>query len=454
MIRALIVEDKASMARMLERLFASKGYEVTVAADGNEAMGKIREADFHLVITDLKMPGGDGMQVLQAAKAKSPGTIVLMMTAFGTIETAVEAMRLGAFDYLLKPFSLAEIEMKVEKALEQQRLQAENAYLKETIQTGFGRLIGSCPAMREIYGFIQKVAPSAAPVLILGESGTGKELVARAIHDTGPRAGRPFIAVNCAALSEGLIESEMFGHERGAFTGAVTQKKGRFELADSGTLFLDEIGELTPALQTKLLRVLQEGEFERVGGHQTLRVDVRVIAATHRDLVRAIEAGRFREDLYYRVNVLSVTVPPLRERPDDLPALVEHFLARAAGAMHKHVSIGPETLALLQRYRWPGNIRELENVIERAVVLTDGPAIRATDLPKEITGLSGEVAQAFVDPNLSLDEKMARLEREAILRTLEETGWNQTRAAKRLGLKRSSLQYKMKRHGLDPDVRT
>lgn len=454
MIRMLIVEDKASMARVLERLFASKqGFEVTTAADGAEAIARIRESDFHLVITDLKMPNGDGMQVLQAAKEKTPGTIVLMMTAFGTIENAVEAMRHGAFDYLLKPFSLAEIELKVEKALEQQRLQAENAYLKETIQTGFGRLIGASSSMREIYGFIQKVAPSVAPVLILGESGTGKELVARAIHDTSPRAGRPFIAVNCAALSEGLIESELFGHERGAFTGAVAQKKGRFELADGGTLFLDEIGELPPGLQSKLLRVLQEGEYERVGGHQTLRVDARVIAATHRDLPRAIESGHFREDLYYRVNVLSVTVPPLRERLDDLPSLVDHFLSRAAGAMHKSVAIGPDTLALLQRYRWPGNIRELENVIERAVVLTDGPAIRAVDLPKEITGLSGEAAQAFGDPNLPLDEKMARLEREAIRQTLDAVGWNQTQAAKRLGIKRSSLQYKMKRHGLEQSQR-
>ncbi len=449
MIRVLIVEDKASMARMLHQLFASKGHEVTVASDGAEAMAKIQSADFHLVITDLKMPNGDGLHVLQAVKAKSPSTIVLIMTAFGTIENAVEAMRLGAFDYLLKPFSIAEIELKVEKALEQQRLQAENAYLKETIRTGFGRLIGSSGAMQQVYGFIQKVAPSAAPVLILGESGVGKELVARAIHDTGPRADRPFIAVNCAALSEGLIESELFGHERGAFTGAVTQKKGRFELADGGTLFLDEIAELSPALQAKLLRVLQEGEYERVGGHQTLRVDVRVIAATHRDLTRAIESGQFREDLYYRVNVLSVTVPPLRERPDDLPALVEHFLARAAAAMHKSVTIAPEVLALLQRYRWPGNIRELENVIERAMVLTDGPAIRATDLPKEVTGLSGEAAQAFSDPNLPLDEKMARLEQEAIRQTLEAVGWNQTQAAKLLGIKRSSLQYKMKRYGLE-----
>jgi DNA-binding NtrC family response regulator len=449
MIRVLIVEDKASMARMLRQLFASKGYEVTVATDGPEALATIQDADFHLVITDLKMPHGDGMQVLQAVKAKAPTTIVLMMTAFGTIENAVEAMRLGAFDYLLKPFSIAEIELKVEKALEQQRLQAENAYLKETIQTGFGRLIGSSGAMQQVYGFIQKVAPSAAPVLILGESGTGKELVARAIHDTSPRLERPFIAVNCAALSEGLVESELFGHERGSFTGAMAQKKGRFELADGGTLFLDEIGELPPALQTKLLRVLQEGEFERVGGHQTLQVDVRMIAATHRDLPRAIEAGQFREDLYYRVNVLSIVVPPLRDRPEDLPALTEHFLSKAASAMHKSVTMAPEVLALLRHYRWPGNIRELENVVERAVVLTDGPAIRAEDLPKEITGLSNEAAQAFGDPNLSLDEKMARVEREAILQTLEETKWNQTRAAKRLKLKRSSLQYKMKRYGLE-----
>ncbi|MBI3621062.1 MAG: sigma-54-dependent Fis family transcriptional regulator [Nitrospirae bacterium] len=448
MIRVLIVEDKASMARMLQQLFASKGHDVTVASDGAEAAARIQAADFHLVITDLKMPNGDGLHVLQAAKAKSPNTIVLIMTAFGTIENAVQAMRLGAFDYLLKPFSIAEIELKVEKALEQQRLQAENAYLKDSLRTGLGRLIGGSGAMQQVYGFIQKVAPSAAPVLILGESGVGKELVARAVHDTGPRSGRPFIAVNCAALSEGLVESELFGHERGAFTGAVAQKKGRFELADGGTLFLDEIGELPPSLQTKLLRVLQEGEFERVGGRQTLRVDVRLIAATHRDLPGAIAAGRFREDLYYRVNVLSIAVPPLRERPDDLPALAEHFLSRASEAMHKPVTMAPEVLALLRQYRWPGNVRELENVIERAVVLTDGAAIRAADLPKEITGLSGEAAEAFSDPTLPLDEKMARLEQEAIRRTLDSVGWNQTQAARLLGIKRSSLQYKMKRYGL------
>jgi DNA-binding NtrC family response regulator len=449
MIRLLIVEDKASMARMLHKLFAAKGYDVTVAADGLEAMDKIQSADFHVIVTDLKIPSGDGMQVLKAAKARAPGTMVLMMTAFGTIENAVEAMRQGAFDYLLKPFSISEIELKVEKALEQQRLQAENEYLKETIQTQFGRLIGSSPVMQAVYSVIQKVAPSPAPVLILGESGTGKELVAHAIHDTSPRAGRPFIAVNCAALSEGLVESELFGHERGAFTGAVTQKKGRFELADGGTLFLDEIGELSPALQVKLLRVLQEGEYERVGGHQTLRGDVRVIAATHRDLPRAIEAGQFREDLYYRINVLTITVPPLRDRLDDLPALAEHVLSKASAAMHKPVTIAPDVMALLQRYGWPGNVRELENVIERAVVLTDGPLIMAADLPKEITGLSKEAAQAFGDPNLSLDEKMERLEREAIRCTLETVGWNQTQAAKLLGVKRSSLQYKMKRYGFE-----
>ncbi|MEW6325451.1 MAG: sigma 54-interacting transcriptional regulator, partial [Nitrospirota bacterium] len=268
------------------------------------------------------------------------------------------------------------------------------------------------------------------------------------VHDTGPRAGRPFVAVNCAALSEHLIESELFGHERGAFTGAVAQKKGRFELADGGTLFLDEIGELSPGLQVKLLRVLQEGEFQRVGGQQTLRADVRVIAATHRDLAQAIRTGRFREDLYYRINVLAVAVPPLRERLDDLPALAEHFIVKASATMHKTVALAPEAMALLGRYHWPGNVRELENVIERAVVLTEGAVITAADLPKEITGLSGEAARAVSDPTLSLNEKMERLEREAIRQTLEATGWNQTQAAKLLGIKRSSLQYKIKLHGL------
>ncbi|MBI3596830.1 MAG: sigma-54-dependent Fis family transcriptional regulator [Nitrospirae bacterium] len=449
MIRILIVEDKASMARMLRQVFKAKGYDVTVASDGLEAKTKIQSSDFHLVITDLKMPNGDGMEVLKAAKAKSAGTIVLMMTAFGTIENAVEAMRQGAFDYLLKPFSISEIELKAEKALEQQRLLAENEYLKETIRMQFGRLIGSSPAMQQVYDLIQKVAPSTAPVLILGESGTGKELVAHAIHDTSPRAGRPFIAVNCGVLSEGLIESELFGHEKGAFTGAVVQKKGRFELADGGTLFLDEIGELSPAVQVKLLRVLQEGEYERVGGHQTLRTDVRVIAATHRDLAKAIEAKSFREDLYYRINVLAIKAPPLRERPEDIPVLAAHFLQKASETMHKPVTFAPEMMALLSRYAWPGNVRELENVVERAVVLTDGPVIRAVDLPKEISGLSQEAAQALGDSNLSLDSKMERLEREVIRQTLERVGWNQTQAAKILGVKRSSLQYKMKRYGLE-----
>ncbi len=449
MIRVLIAEDKASMARMLHQLFQEKGYAVTVAADGRDALAQLQAAEFDLVLTDLKLPHHDGIEVLKAAKAKSAGTIVLIMTAFGTVETAVEAMRQGAFDYLLKPFALAEIELKIEKALDQQRLRAENEYLRETIRTQFGRLIGSAPAMARVYGFIEKVAPTASPVLIVGESGTGKELVAHAIHDHGPRAGRAFVAVNCAALAEGVIESELFGHDRGAFTGAVVQKKGRFELADGGTLFLDEIAELAPAMQAKLLRVLQQGEFERVGGRQTLSVDVRLIAATHRDLEQALTTGAFREDLYYRINVLRIELPPLRQRLEDLSALVAHCLQRYAQAQTP-VTIAPESLALLSRYAWPGNVRELENVLERAVVLMDGAVIRPADLPKEITGLSPEAADAFSDTRLSLDAKMDRLEREVIRQVLAAAGGNQTHAAQALGIKRSTLQYKMTRHGLTP----
>jgi DNA-binding NtrC family response regulator len=443
MKRILIVDDKASMRHMLQQVFQVPGFEVVEAGDGDEAVAKLREGSIDLVITDVKMPKADGLTVLKECRALLPRTPVIVMTAYGTIEQAVETIRQGAFDYIVKPFSISEIELKAQRAFDQARLLSENDYLKETISRQVGRMIGRSEKMQQIYRLIRKVAAGSPSVLILGESGTGKELVAREIHQQSPRAHQPFIAVNCAALSEGLLESELFGHERGAFTGALFQKKGRFELADRGTLFLDEIAELSPALQVKLLRVLQEKTFERVGGTKTLTADVRILAATNREIRREIAERRFREDLFFRLNVVTISLPPLRERLDDIPELVEYFLNRYTTALHKPVTLAPEVLTALMSYAWPGNIRELENLIERLVVLADGDRIEYTDLPAEIFGEAPQPASTD-----GLSDRISQLEREMIRRTIEECGHNQTRAAKLLGLKRSSLQYKLKKYGL------
>ena len=444
MKRILISEDKASMRHMLHQVFEENGFDVVEAADGEEAINRIREGSLDLVITDVKMPKADGMTVLKECRAMLPRTPVIVMTAFGTIENAVEAMRHGAFDYIVKPFSITEIELKAQRAFEQDRLVSENEYLKEALSSHTGRMIGHGDKMQQIHRLIRKVALGSPPVLILGESGTGKELVAREIHNLSSRADHPFIAVNCAALSEGLLESELFGHERGSFTGALFQKKGRFELADGGTLFLDEVAELSPQLQVKLLRAIQEKNFERVGGTKTITTDVRILAATNRDIRLEIAQRRFREDLYFRINVVSITLPPLRERTEDLPELVDYFVARYSAALHKPVALAPEILTYLAAYPWPGNVRELENLIERLIVLAEGDRIECSDLPPEILGNPLEV-QPVSD---GLTGRIDQLEREMIRRTIEECGNNQTRAAKVLGLKRSSLQYKLKKYGL------
>ncbi len=455
MKRILIAEDKPSMLRMLSQVFSENNYQVVECHNGAEAVARIREGEIDLIITDLKMPGADGLTVLQESKKHLPGTPVIIITAFGTVENAVEAMREGAFDYLLKPFSVAEIEVKVAKALEQERILSENEYLKTTLSTQLGTLIGRSQVMQEIYKFIMKVAPGNAPVMILGESGTGKELVAREIHNHSSRAKRPFIPINSAALAEGVLESEMFGHEKGAFTGAIASKKGLVEQADGGTLFLDEIGDLGFNLQAKLLRFLQEKEFKRVGGLQTLKVDVRVLAATHQDLQRKITANQFRQDLYYRLNVITISLPSLREHPEDLPDLIDHFCRKYCEALHKTVQFPKEVLDILATYHWPGNIRELKNVIERAVVLAEGPSVRREELPREIwqRPLQKELASPsdiplHLDATQPLDKRLERLEQEIIKRTLEECHGNQTQAAKKLGLKRSSLQYKIQKYGL------
>jgi len=453
MKRILIAEDKPSMLRMLSQVFSEPHYQVVPCQNGTEALERIREGNLDLIITDLKMPGADGMAVLQEAKTHLPDTPVIILTAFGTVENAVEAMRQGAFDYVLKPFSVSEIEVKVSKALEQKRLLTENIYLRATLSTHFGTLVGKSQQMQEVYRIILKVAPGNTPVLITGESGTGKELVAREIHNHSPRTRGPFIPVNCAALAEGLLESEMFGHERGSFTGAMTQKKGLVEMADGGTLFLDEIGDLGLNLQAKLLRFLQEMEFKRVGGVQNIKVDVRVLAATNQNLQQKIASNQFRQDLYYRLNVISIALPPLRDRLQDLPDLVNYFIKKYSGALHKPVRFPDDLLDVLAAYSWPGNVRELENVIERAVVLAEGEEIRKQDLPREIFEThplkdSQSAVLATAGTSQTLDQRIENLEREIIRQTLLECQGNQTLAAKRLGLKRSSLQYKMQKYGL------
>jgi two-component system NtrC family response regulator len=383
----LIVDDEKNYLIVLQALLSDVGYEVVTADDARKALEIVRSHDLDLVITDMRMPGMDGMEFLARLQGQSPELPVIMMTAYATVEKAVEAMKRGAFDYITKPFKNEELKLTVRKAIDMHRLVRENRLLTQELQHrfSFGNIVGRSRAMRMVYELIEKVAQTRATVLITGESGTGKELIARSIHFNSQRRDKPFISVSCSALPESLLESELFGHERGAFTGAYTLRKGRFELADGGTLFLDEVGDMAPALQVKLLRVLQEMDFERVGGTKTIHVDARVLAATNRDLRREVEQGRFREDLYYRLRVVQIEVPPLRERHDDVPLLVHHFLRKVAsanGVPAKRVS--EEALRLLCQYSWTGNVRELENVVERAVILCGGEEIGPQDLPEEI----------------------------------------------------------------------
>ncbi len=371
----LIVDDEPNIRRVLEAVFSKAGYRVFTAENGKQALDTVStEPDLGVMLCDLIMPDLNGVEVLKEAKEINPQLSVVMITAHGTIRTAVDAMKLGAFDYITKPFDMDEIKLVVKHAQEMSQLLAENTQLKQELKSrfGFDEIIGKCKKMQEVYKLVERVASSNATVLLRGESGTGKELVAKAIHYNSPRSGKPFIAVSCAALPETLLESELFGHEKGAFTGAVAQKAGRFELAHEGTLFLDEIAELSPAMQVKLLRVLQEREFERIGGTKTISVDVRLIAATNRELEQAVADGVFRADLYYRLQVIQVFLPPLRERKEDMPSLVEYFIQKSNEQNGRNIKfVTPEVMEMLTAYGWPGNIRELENAIERGVVLAD-----------------------------------------------------------------------------------
>jgi len=440
----LIVDDEKNYLVVLEALLGAEGYEIVTADGAHDALRLLKEGDIDLVLTDMKMPGMSGMELLEETKKVKPEVPVIMMTAYGTIEMAVEAMKKQAYDYITKPFQNEELKLTIRKALENYRLVKQNRLLSEALSDRYkyGNIIGKSSAMLKIYDLVDKVARSKASVLITGPSGTGKELIAKAIHYNSPRKDRPFISVNCGALTETLLESELFGHEKGAFTGAVALKKGRFELADEGTLFLDEVGEMPQSLQVKLLRVLQEMEFERVGGTKTIKVDVRVLSASNRNLKEDVANGVFREDLYYRLNVIHIQVPPLRERAEDIRLLVIHFIEKYRKDQGKgKIELSPEAWKVIYNYLWPGNVRELENAIERAVVLNSGGQINREDLPAEVLDKEDVI-------NAPLQEVLERIEEKMIRRALDSCNHVQAQAADMLGISRHVMHYKVKKYGL------
>jgi two-component system NtrC family response regulator len=448
----LIVDDEKNYLVVLEALLGPEGYEILTASSAEDAIYLIQESDLDLIITDMKMPRMSGMQLLEASKEIKPDLPVIMMTAYGTIEMAVEAMKKRAYDYITKPFQNEELKLTVKKALENYRLIKENRRLSQALSDRYryGNIIGKSKPMQGIYEMISKVAQSKASVLITGPSGTGKELIAKAIHYDSPRKDRPFISVNCGALTETLLESELFGHEKGAFTGALSMKKGRFELADGGTLFLDEVTDMPPPLQVKLLRVLQEMEFERVGGTKTIKVDVRVLSASNRNIKEVVAEGNFREDLFYRLNVINIEVPSLRERPEDIRLLVDHFIEKYRQDEGKErIELSPEAWKILYSYSWPGNVRELENVIERAVVLKADRVIGQEDLPAEISERRKEVeVERFIPLDAPLQKTLEQIEEKLIRRALDQCDNVQSHAAEMLGITKSLIQHKMKKYDI------
>jgi len=447
----LVVEDEEAQRRILADFLKSQGYGVQTATNGREGLARFQRDLFDFVLADYKMPEMDGLTLLRELRHLNPEARVVLITAFGTVESAVKAMKEGAMDYLTKPVNLEELLIILQRAAQSITLARENRALKEMLRERhrFEGLVAVSPKMEEVLSVVRRAAGSAAPVLIRGESGTGKEVIARIVHLQSPRAERPLLSVNCPAIPDTLLESELFGHEKGAFTGAVQARPGRFELAHTGSLFLDEIGYMSPSLQVKLLRVLQEQTFERLGGIRTIKVDVRIIAATNRDLEELMREGKFLQDLYYRLNLVEVRLPPLRERREDIPHLVNHFLRTIA---QRHAS-GARTLSreaheALLRYDWPGNVRELENVIERAIILTRGPVITVDDLPPTVTGASKQAEMVTLDGSEALPEMVSRIEREMILQALGKADGVQTRAAALLGISERVLRYKMGKYGL------
>lgn len=459
MAKILIIEDNDTMREGMAAIVGKMKHQCESASNGQAGLQLLATSAFDLVVTDYKMEGMDGLAVLRQVKDKYPATEVMMITAYGTIDLAVEAMKLGAVDFITKPFSHDEFRLKIERILERirerkelARLSEENIYLRDELaeQFNYGEIISKSKAMQEVFRTIEKVAATDSSVLIYGESGTGKELVARAIHQSSSRKDKPFVRVNCGALVENLLESELFGHEKGAFTGAIKRKKGRFELAHQGSIFLDEIGDISPNMQLKLLRVLQEKEFERVGSEATIQVDVRILAATNKNLSELVQQGKFREDLFYRLHIIPIYLPPLRERKEDIPLLAQHFIKQLAEALKKPTrQISDAAMDKLLDYPWPGNVRELENVIERAIVLSDKAVIDAADLPiLQATGtdrLPNDLLDRF---RFNLNETLAAIEKQLLEKALNETKGNKNQAAKLLGIGTSLLHYKLEKYNL------
>jgi two-component system response regulator PilR (NtrC family) len=452
--RILVVDDERSMRELLAIVLRREGHEVSLAADGRSAVALLERQPIDLLISDIRMPDMSGVDVLRAAKQIDADVVGIMITAFASTETAVEALRMGAYDYVSKPFDIDELKIVVRHALEKRQLRQENVLLRRSLQAAhsFSNILGRSRAMREVFGLIETIAPTNSTVLVTGESGTGKELVARAIHFNSLRRDRPFVALNCGSLAETLLESELFGHVRGSFTGAAANKKGLVEVADRGTIFLDEVGEMTPIMQVKLLRVLQERTFRRVGGTEEIDADIRIIAATNRDLARLVAEGRFREDLYYRINVIPVHLPPLRERREDIALLAQHFVEKFGRQMQKEIAgIMPAAMARLESHAWPGNIRELENAIERAVALERSAAIQPESLPAGV-GPAGAGAALREEPNPApgfvLEQHVQEIEREYIAEALRRAGGVKMKAADLLGMSFRSFRYYMKKYDL------
>jgi len=462
MQRILIIDDELSIRELLKDFLTGKGFEVVTASDGESGLNLLKEDKFDLLLLDLMMPGINGMDVLREIASEKIDIPAIMITAYASVSTAVEAMKLGAFDYITKPFVLEDVHLAIKRALDVSRLQEENSRLKKELKKKFSthKIIGNSLPLQEVIKFIEKIADTDSTILVTGESGTGKELVAKTIHYNSPRARSTFVPLNCAAIPKDILESELFGHEKGAFTGAVSTRIGRFELANNGTLFLDEIGELAPSLQVKLLRVLQEKEFERVGGIKTIKVDVRIIAATNRDLEKAVKEGTFREDLYYRLNVIPLHLPPLRKMKEDVPLLIEHFIIEISKRKKKEPpKISHETMSYLANYRWPGNVRELENLIERLIILKEGDYITPDELPErflenrhmpKVVTKSKLLSSEGVDLNIVLDE----IENNMIIQALEMSKGVKSKAASLLGLNRTTLIEKMKKKSIDFQTKT
>jgi two-component system, NtrC family, response regulator AtoC len=448
-VRVLVVDDEEIVRESLSGWLEKDGYRVETAPDGRKALERIQAEPWSIILLDLKMPGMDGLQVLEETRKIRADAVVVIMTAYATVDTAVSAMKTGAYDYLVKPFDPEELSLLIQKIVTQQALVHENLVLRKALKQEwtFRDLVSKAPAMQAVFELARVAARSQSTILIQGESGTGKELLARAVHAESPRSGGPFVAVSCAALAETLLESELFGHERGAFTGAVGRRKGKFEAAHGGTLFLDEIGDVSLKLQLDLLRVLEERRFDRLGGNETVEVDVRIVAATNRDLKRAVEAGRFREELYYRLNVIPITLPPLRERREDIPLLVDHFVERLTIEMNRHVDgVSADAMRVLIAYAWPGNVRELRNVLERAVVVATSNTIRPSDL-----GLVSTPSEPTENGHGAEMPSLEEVERRHVAEVLRRTGSNVSQAARILGIDRVTLYNKIKKYQLRKD---